>query len=311
MIQVQQHGSVTAIRMARTFLGRPLYWTTAYWLDGLLIDSGPVCLAHELMRILRDLHVDQIVVTHGHEDHIGGLHSLRQHFPNVRIYAAPQTIPFIQEPGLLYPQLYRRILWGMPKAVEQVEPLPLQIETSQFSLRVIETPGHSRDHVSFFEPKYRWLFSGDAFIGGKDRSWAREYEMFGVVSSLRTLAALRPERIFPGSGNVRRTALPELHGKIGQLLSLCQEVARLDGAGLPTAQMVERLLGGESRMRFWTGGHFSGAHLIQACRRYNDLFDPTQPVDDVQILSAGPWDDDDADPSASESADQSDWRSTK
>ncbi|MBX3001519.1 MAG: MBL fold metallo-hydrolase [Caldilineaceae bacterium] len=311
MIHIHQHGSVTAIRMARTFLGRPLYWTTAYWLDGLLIDSGPARLAHELVRVIGDLPIEQIVLTHGHEDHIGGLHHLRQQFPNVRIYAAPQTIPFIQDPDLLYLQLYRRFLWGTPKAVEQVEPLPLHIETSQFTLRIVETPGHSRDHVSFFEPKYRWLFSGDAFIGGKDRSWAREYEMFGVISSLRTLASLRPERIFPGSGNVRRSALNELHGKIGQLLTLCQEVARLDGMGLPTAQIVDRLVDGESAMRFWTGGHFSGAHLIQACRRYNELFDLTQPVDDVQILSASQIDDDDADPSTSESADQGDWRSTK
>ena len=39
MIQVEQHGSVTVIRMARALLGRPLYWTAAYWLDGLLIDT--------------------------------------------------------------------------------------------------------------------------------------------------------------------------------------------------------------------------------------------------------------------------------
>jgi glyoxylase-like metal-dependent hydrolase (beta-lactamase superfamily II) len=311
MIQVQQHGSVTAIRMARTFLGRPLYWTTAYWLDGLLIDSGPACLAHELVRVIGDLPTEQVVITHGHEDHIGGLQSVRQRFPKVHIYASPQTIPFIQEPALLHPQPYRRFLWGLPKAVEQVEPIPLQIETPQHTLRLIETPGHSRDHVSFFEPKYRWLFSGDAFIGGKDRSWAQEYEMFGIISSLRTLAALRPERIFPGSGNVRRTALPELHGKIGQLLGLCQEVGNLDRAGLPIEEMVERLLGGESPMRFWTGGHFSGAHLIQACRRYNELFDPAFQTDDPPPALASQSDDTDDDSSASESADQNDWRSTK
>jgi glyoxylase-like metal-dependent hydrolase (beta-lactamase superfamily II) len=309
MIQVQQHGSITAIRMARTFLGRPLYWTTAYWLDGLLIDSGPACLAHELVRVIGDLPTKQVVITHGHEDHIGGLHSVRQHFPNARIYASPQTIPFIQDPALLQAQLYRRFLWGTPKAVEQVEALPLQIDTPQHSLRIIETPGHSRDHVSFFEPKFRWLFSGDAFIGGKDQAWAQEYEMFGIISSLRTLAALRPERIFPGSGNVRRTALPELHGKIGQLLSLCQEVARLDQAGLPTEQIVERLLGGEGPMCFWTGGHFSGAHLIQACRRYNELFDPTFQPEDLPPTLASQGDDTDDDSSASESADQNDWRS--
>ncbi len=40
MIDVEQHGSITAIRMARAVLGRPLYWTAAYWIDGLLIEYG-------------------------------------------------------------------------------------------------------------------------------------------------------------------------------------------------------------------------------------------------------------------------------
>ena len=67
MIQVEQHGSVTVIRMARAILGRPLYWTAAYWLDGLLIDSGPRCTAHELVRVLDQVPVRQIAVTHSHE----------------------------------------------------------------------------------------------------------------------------------------------------------------------------------------------------------------------------------------------------
>ena len=54
MITVEQHGSVTVIRMARAFFGRPLYWTAAYLVDGLLIDTGPLCTASELVRVLDD-----------------------------------------------------------------------------------------------------------------------------------------------------------------------------------------------------------------------------------------------------------------
>ncbi|MGL4649296.1 MAG: hypothetical protein ACRC1H_07795, partial [Caldilineaceae bacterium] len=65
MIQIEQHGPVIAIRMARRFLGKPLYWSTAYWMDGLLIDSGPPSTARELLRVLEQVQVKQIAITHG------------------------------------------------------------------------------------------------------------------------------------------------------------------------------------------------------------------------------------------------------
>ncbi len=311
MIQVQQHGSVTAIQMTRTFLGRPLYWTTAYWLDGLLIDSGPPSLAHELVRVVRDLAVEQIAVTHAHEDQIGGLHRLRQQFPQARIYASPRAMDRIQHFGRRDQRLYRRLLWGVPKPVRDLRPLPMQIQTDHFTLRVVETPGHSQGHVSFFEPKHRWLFSGDAFIGGQDRAASAESELFGMISSLRTLAALRPERLFPASGKVRRTPEPEIHGKIAQLLGLCQQVARLDRTGLSTPEIVERLLGGETRMKFWTQGEISAVNLIQACRRYNEIFTPMEQGPFLQPPSRRSAHGSASGSSASQSADPDDLRSAK
>lgn len=274
MIQVEQHGSVTVIRMARSFLGRPLYWTAAYWLDGLLIDAGPVCTSHELVRVLEKVPVEQIAITHAHEDHIGGLPALLMRYPNARVYASRRSLPLIENPDLIGMQRYRQLVWGKPRpftgarSLDEVEDV---LRTPQFTLRVIETPGHSRDHVSYFEPSFRWLFCGDAFIGGRDVAWAPEFDMFAIVSSLRTMAALRPERLFPGSGNVRRSPFPELLGKINDLVRLANEVQRLEAKGHSVGEIVEMLFGGEPPIRRWTLGHFSAANLVRACRMYNDL----------------------------------------
>jgi len=285
MIQVEQHGSVTVIRMARSLLGRPLYWTAAYWLDGLLIDTGPVCTAGELARMLGELPVQQVAITHAHEDHIGGLAAVLARYPDARVYAARPSLPMIENPELIGMQRYRQAVWGKPKAysgarsLDEVEDV---IRTRQFTLRAIETPGHSRDHVSYFEPTYRWLFCGDAFIGGRDIAWTPEFDMFAIVSSLRTLASLRPERLFPGSGTVRRTPLPDLLGKIGDLIHLANEVRKLEAEGRSTGEIVEMLWGGEPPLRWWTFGHFSAANLVNACHIYNDLTAPmnrTTPAD--------------------------------
>ena len=277
MIDVEQHGAVTAIRMARALLGRPLDWSAAYFVDGLLIDTGPACTAHELVRVLDKVNVRQIALTHSHEDNIGGLALLRQRFPEAVVYAARHALPVLEDPSLLRMQTYRRLVWGLPQGVKTVislDDVDDRIQTPEYTLRAVETPGHTRDHVSYFEPRHRWLFTGDAFASGRDIAWTPEYDMFAIVSSMRTLASLHPERAFPSSGIVRRTPLADLHGKISALIQLTTQVKTLDANGYATADIVQMLFQGEPRLRWWTRGHFSAANLVEACRAYNAIVEP-------------------------------------
>ena len=275
MIHIEQQGSVLAIRLARAFLGRPLWWTGLFWVDGLLIDAGPCCTAQELVRALRPYGVGQVVITHGHEAQIGGLPALHREFPDARIYASVRTLPLIEEPSRIKAQRYRRLLWGAPHEFTDVLTLDAadnQIKTPNYTFRVVETPGHTSDHITLFEPVHRWAFCGDTFIYGRDESWSAEADLFGVLSSLRTLDSLRPERIFAGNGRVSRTPRPELHEKIGNLVRLTCEVARLDAAGVSSGEIVAQLLGQEPSTTFWTFGHLSAANLVAACRAYNAIF---------------------------------------
>lgn len=274
MIQVERYGPVIALRMARRFLGRPLYWATAYWIDGLLIDTGPAVTARELVRVLEQVPVRQIALTHGHEDHMGGLAALRRRYPDIPVYASARTAEFVEMPELLQMQLYRRAIWGAPEAVTPITVLDEVddvLHTPRYSLRAVETPGHSRDHVCYFEPQQRWLFSGDALIGGRDRTWAREYELFGVVGSLQTMVTLQPDRLFPGSGNVRRNPTNDMLDKINYLTQLARDVGKLEVDGVKPEAIAAQLFGADSGMAFWTQRHFTGANLVEACRIYNSI----------------------------------------
>src|SRR3989442_12080100 len=71
MIHSYTYGDVRYFQMARTFFGRPIYWTGVYLVDGLLIDSGPPNLARDVRRLVHELGVRRCVTTHYHEDHSG------------------------------------------------------------------------------------------------------------------------------------------------------------------------------------------------------------------------------------------------
>jgi glyoxylase-like metal-dependent hydrolase (beta-lactamase superfamily II) len=308
MIHIEQHGPVLAIRMARSFLGRPLWWTAAYWVDGLLVDTGPRCTAGQLVRALSRLHVDQIVITHGHEDQIGGLTEVQRRFPEARIYASVRTLPYIEDPQRIKMQLYRRLLWGTPAPLTNVLTLDAadnQIKTPNYTFRVVETPGHTPDHITLFEPTQRWVFCGDTFSYGREDSWMPESDLFGVISSLRTLDNLRPERLFAGSGRVSRTPRPELHAKIGELIHMAREVAKLEASGLTVPAIVARLFRKEPAAHFWTLGHLSATNLVEACRSYNAIF---APVENAQaIVSAATGTDEEIDTSDSSPNLSADW----
>ena len=80
-----------------------------------------------------------------------------------------------------------------------------EFETAHFRFEVIHTPGHSPDHVCFYESNQGWLFAGDAYIGGRDKALRRDYNVWQILDSLKKLARLDAQFIFPGSGTVRET----------------------------------------------------------------------------------------------------------
>jgi glyoxylase-like metal-dependent hydrolase (beta-lactamase superfamily II) len=265
MIQVESaiaSGQVVKLRLTRQILGRPFYFTAAYWVDGLLIDTGCAHTAPHLVHTVKSWRVDRVVNTHSHEDHIGANAEVQEVF-DCPILAHPDALPILQNPRLQPLQPYRRVFWGWPRP-SRAEPIGEAVETERFRFQVIHTPGHSPDHICLFEPDQGWLFSGDAYIGGKDRALREGYDIHGIIASLKELAKLPVSTIFSGSGSVRTNGSRPIQDKIVYLEELGERIRSLRDQGFSVRRIRRRLFGRELSIAYITLGHFSGLHLVHS-----------------------------------------------
>lgn len=263
--RVHDHKQVVRLRMARTLLGRPVYFTSAYWVDGLLIDTGCAHTARELTAALARQEVSQVVNTHSHEDHIGA-NAAMQAAHGCPILAHPGALPILANPRLQPLQPYRRLFWGWPRP-SRGQPIGDQVRTGAFRFEVIATPGHSPDHICLFEPDQGWLFSGDAYIGGQDRALREDYDILTIIASLKRLAALPVKTIFSGSGSIRTSGVQPLLDKIVYLEELGQRIYALHDQGLGPRRICHELFGPERPITYVTLGHFSGVRLVESYLR--------------------------------------------
>lgn len=264
MLKISHIGPITRFDLSRTLAGRGRYWTTAYLLDGLLIDSGAAHTRFELQGALAGTPLQGIINTHSHEDHIGANALLQASNPGLAIHAHPLALPVLAQPRQRQPlQPYRRLFWGWPDAC-QAEPV-LEgelIQTPSYTLQVLYTPGHSPDHLCLYEAQQGWLFSGDLFVGGYDRALRFGYDIWGIIASLKRIAALPLELLLPGSARVRQKPLADLEQKIAYLEGLGDRILRLHQLGHSTAQIAREALGGPMWVEMVTLGHFSRRWLV-------------------------------------------------
>lgn len=264
MLRCTQYGPITRLHLARTVFGRPLYTVNAYLVDGLLIDTGCLATASELVAWCRERDVRQAINTHHHEDHAGGNGALQEAL-GLPIAAPPQAVPILADFPRL--QFYRRIVWGQPGNVV-VEPLGNVVETGHYHFEVIPTPGHCPDHVCLLERDQRWLFSGDLFIHERVRHLRDDEDARGTLASLRRVLALRPRLLicshagFVGFSDADACGVMER--KIAYWEGVAEQARALRGEGLSLRELTDRLLGPESLMTRITRGHLSKINLIRS-----------------------------------------------
>ena len=154
-----------------------------------LIDAGVGEPRHldEMEQALNGAALAQVVVTHGHSDHAGGVMAIAERMPSARF--------------LKIPWAERDHRWPV-KWEPLAEGATLQI--GDLSATVLHTPGHAPDHACLWQAETRSLFGGDLAIEGTT-VWIPSSlggDLIAYLASLQRVTALEPRRIFPGHGPI-------------------------------------------------------------------------------------------------------------
>ncbi len=101
-------------------------------------------------------------------------------------------------------------------------------------------------------------------MGGNDKALRRDYNIWQIIDSLKKLARLDAQFIFPGSGTVRDNPKEALRTKIDYLEGTAERVLELHLQGLSYRRISRQLFGPEMLIAYITLGHFSGLNLVRS-----------------------------------------------
>ena len=132
-----------------------------------IVDPGD---AKPVLKLLQDqnLELKEILLTHHHPDHIGGVQELLEHFPGAKVFG-PDTKRFSM----------------VTHPCKQDDEIKLSISDMPFT--VISVPGHTIDHIAYYSKPN--IFVGDTlFSSGCGRLFEGTHKQ--MLTSLKQLSEL-------------------------------------------------------------------------------------------------------------------------
>jgi len=203
-------------------------WSPVYLLEGkrpTLFEAGFTCagrLYEEAIRVvLHERQPELLCLTHVHWDHAGAASYLKRAFPRLTIAGSERAAAIMDRPNAH--ELMRRLsanvlplvaaMEGIDRSKLISEPFePFQIDKQlregdtiqideQTTIHVLESPGHTRDILSYYIPERKILIGTEA-TGCLDRAGTLITEFLvsfeDYLASLKRLAALDTEVVCQG-----------------------------------------------------------------------------------------------------------------
>lgn len=231
--------------------------------DGVLIDTGAATLLPVFKPFFDEADVDQLVITHHHEDHTGGA-SYIQNTRELPIFMNEKMIADVNKRAT-YP-FYRKMFWGVRKPFK-AQPLDENFESRSSSWKVIETPGHAIDHVALINEETGQLFSGDLFVHPETKLVLREESIPQIIASIELLLTYDFEEMFCSHAGYVKNAHKALNKKLTYLTELRDQVLHYAAQGLSEKEIHRQVFPKTYPIMYFSFGEWHSKHIINSILR--------------------------------------------
>lgn len=225
--------------------------------DGVLIDTGAKSLEKEFHPFFDQHEIDQVMITHHHEDHTGGAAYLQQ--LGKPIYMNEQFITSCHSKAN-YP-LYRKVFWGKRDPF-QAKPMMSTFTNRGTTWETIHTPGHAEDHMAFLNKEKGQLFTGDLYCQDRTKVVLRDESIPTQINSLKRVLAYDFDEVFCNHAGYLKNGRDNLNRKLNYLLELQNEIFALHSKGLQPKQINKILFPQRYPILYFSMGEWDSLHII-------------------------------------------------
>lgn len=204
-----------------TMLGGWEHMTAGFIVTGdapVLIETGAQTSVEAVLRDLDSIGLGPgdlagIAITHIHLDHAGAVGDIAKAFPNANVYVHANGARHLADPSRLVnsaSMVYGELLDSLYGRLEPTEASRIKvlengervaISSSRY-LEAIDSPGHAKHHLGFYDSQTGTIFSGDAVgvllpeLGVlRPATPPPDFDLDLVISSLESFERFRPSGI--------------------------------------------------------------------------------------------------------------------
>ena len=166
----------------------------------------------------------RVVLTHRHKDHLGGVNDLRAKFPGLPVAK----------------RIHRDT--DLPDAIDDLRDGDV-IQGDGVTLVAVATPGHASDHLCYYLPEEKSLFTGDVVLSGSTSVIpSGDGDLLDYMNSLKRLQGLDIRRIYSAHGPVIEDGPGKIREYIDHRMLRERQILEVLGGGPRTIPEIVKII---------------------------------------------------------------------